>query len=228
MCFSVSVPAKNKITDLLFGTYKISDYQEFFHVSGFTHPLLPVLLADHTVRPMEWGLIPEWIKDADAAKDIREKTLNARAETIFDLPSYKAGAIARRCIIFVDGFYEWQEVAGKKQPYYIYTGQPMAFAGICASWTDRSTGEVKDTCTIITTAAIGIMAKIHNTKKRMPVILPQNQWDTWLDKTAPRQTIESLLLPLETTALKAHPISKLITSRTQDTNVPEVQQRNDQ
>ncbi|HEY1047930.1 MAG TPA: SOS response-associated peptidase [Bacteroidia bacterium] len=151
--------------------------------NGFQFPLTPVVASDDPehIRMFNWGLIPTWAKD----KDFRKNTLNARIETIAEKPSFRSYT-QQRCLVLADGFYEWQwldEQGKKKQKYEITLpgNEAFAFAGLWSEWTDRSTGECLHTYTILTTEADELMAKIHNSKKRMPVILhPDNEME-WLN-----------------------------------------------
>lgn len=151
--------------------------------NGFVHPKTPVIAntSQDAIHLFSWGLIPFWAKD----KSIQKNTLNARIETIKDLPSFR-NAVKNRCLVIVDGFFEWQwlDPAGKKKQQYMISlpsDDAFAFAGIHSEWTDKTTGEIIDSYSIVTTEADPFMAKIHNTKKRMPVILtPENERD-WLN-----------------------------------------------
>jgi putative SOS response-associated peptidase YedK len=153
------------------------------HFNGFTFPQTPIIANNkrEEIQLFNWGLIPTWAKD----KTIQAYTLNAKIETLNEKPSFKNNII-NRCLIIVDGFTEWQwlDPKGKqKQPYLITlpNNELFAFAGIYSNWTDTQTGEIKNSYSIITTKATEVMAKIHNTKKRMPVILtPQNE-NLWLN-----------------------------------------------
>jgi putative SOS response-associated peptidase YedK len=93
-----------------------------------------------------------------------------------------------------------------------------------AHWTDKETGEILHTFTIITTDANPLMAKIHNSKQRMPVILPKEQWQNWLQPSLTKEQVESMLFPCDESTMKAYPISKLITTRGADTNVPQIKE----
>lgn len=151
--------------------------------NGFSFPKTPVITnkSPESVQLFNWGLIPFWAKD----NTIRKSTLNARIETVTELPSYR-DAVKNRCLVIADGFFEWQwlDVKGKDKQQYQITlpnEEAFAFAGIYSEWTDKSTGEVLNTYSILTTEANPLMAKIHNIKKRMPVILtPENEMD-WLN-----------------------------------------------
>jgi putative SOS response-associated peptidase YedK len=153
-------------------------------INGFSFPLNPVITIEkpNTIQLFNWGLIPNWAKD----KEIRKNTLNARIETINEKVSFK-NSVENRCLILADGFYEWQwldDLGKKKQKHLIHlpNDQAFAFAGIYSKWIDKQTGELLYTYSIVTTEAKGLMLNIHNSKKRMPIILnPENEQD-WLNK----------------------------------------------
>ena len=160
---------------------------------------------------VRWGLVPSWAKDLS----VGDRMINARAERLATSNAYKRPFERRRCIIAADGFYEWQAVTGKKQkqPWFIRRrdGEPIAFAGLWEIWHDRSLGDDAPrvrTCTIITTEPNDLMRPIHD---RMPVILPESAWDTWLDtENHDVQTLRQLLVPARSEALEVWPISMLV------------------
>ncbi len=160
-----------------------------------------------TVR---WGLIPAWAKDPA----IGNRMINARAEGITDKPAFRSAFRARRCIVPASGFYEWQRQGrGPKQPYLIRRrdGLPIGFAGLWESWEDRATGEVVETCTIITCEPNALMAELHD---RMPVILDPADYDRWLDPSVPGA--EELLRPCPAEWLEAVPVSTRVNSPRND------------
>src|ERR1019366_4997336 len=150
--------------------------------NAFTYPHTPIITnADRgLIKEYYWGLIPTWSKD----EDIRAYTLNARIETIKEKPSFK-GVINNRCLVISDGFYEWQwlDSKGTKKQKYLLTSKTndlFAFAGLYSDWIDKSTGELRNTYTIVTTVANALMSEIHNHKKRMPIILSPERESLWL------------------------------------------------
>jgi putative SOS response-associated peptidase YedK len=150
--------------------------------NGFQFPKTPVITNDDPlhIRMINWGLIPHWAKD----KEIRKNTLNARIETIAEKPSFRQ-VVHQRCLVLVDGFYEWQwlDPAGKnKQKYEIGMADAEAFAlgGLWSKWVDKETGEELCTYAILTTEAKGLMAEIHNSKNRMPLIIQPGLETAWL------------------------------------------------
>lgn len=151
-------------------------------LNAFAFPATPIITNKdpRAILMGNWGLIPHWAKD----DSIRKYTLNARVETIHEKPSFRS-SIKNRCLIPADAFYEWQwlDPKGKnKQKYRICTAdqQTFAFAGIFTVRFDPNTGDESLTYSILTTAANEFMAEIHNSKKRMPIILPNDLEGEWL------------------------------------------------
>jgi len=155
-----------------------------------------------------WGLIPSWAKDTSIAT----KTFNARAETVAEKPSFRAAYKARRLLIPIDGFYEWDRSATPKpQPHYFSRadGAPMVCAGLFESWRDPAEGDdasVISTATMITTSAGEDMSSIHD---RMPVVLEQETFDLWLsDDPDELDAVGSLLRPAEEGTLIHHAVNR--------------------
>jgi putative SOS response-associated peptidase YedK len=201
-------------------------FEPIYHHSGFSTPLHPVIANEsvQSISLFQWGLVPFWTKDEVSAERIRTQTLNAKAETIHQKPSFRASIITKRCLVLVDGFYEWREEGKKKYPYYISLASNDAFAlaGIWDRWLNNRTGEVKETFSIVTTRANPLLERIHNTRKRMPVILRQEDETKWLEEDLDRTAIDSLLGPYDATQMQARTVSKLISTKRANTNVPEV------
>ncbi|ALF11136.1 SOS response-associated peptidase [Parageobacillus thermoglucosidasius] len=161
-------------------------------------------------KMMKWGLVPSWADDPK----IGWKMINARAETVDEKPSFRRALKRRRCLILADGFYEWKTVEGKKIPYRITLrdGQPFAFAGLWETWEKR--GETLYTCTIITTTANELVKGIHD---RMPVILPQDWHDAWLDPhLEDTDYVKSLLQPYPAEEMKMYEVSTIVNSPKND------------
>jgi putative SOS response-associated peptidase YedK len=201
-------------------------FEPIYHHSGFSTPLHPVIANEsvQSISLFQWGLVPFWTKDEVSAERIRTETLNAKAETIHQKPSFRASIITKRCLVLVDGFYEWREEGKKKYPYYISLASNDAFAlaGIWDRWLNNRTGEVKETFSIVTTRANPLLERIHNTRKRMPVILRREDETKWLEKDLDRAAIGSVLGPYDATQMQARTVSKLISTKRANTNVPEV------
>jgi putative SOS response-associated peptidase YedK len=118
----------------------------------------------------KWGLVPPWATDPRAGA----RMINARAETVATTPAFAPSFARRRCLVPADGWYEWTGAGKHKQAHYMTppSGAPLAFAGVWA----MSGGEVL-TCSIVTTAALGGLTRVHH---RMPLILPRDRWPDWL------------------------------------------------
>ena len=187
MCYTIKIDMSREELEKRFGA-RFADPDEYrpgSRVTAFSLPLLPVITGEEPgeIRMFHWGLIPFWVKDRNDAESIRKKTFNARSESLGEKPSYRALVNRRHCLVLANGFYEWQTLEKRKVPYFIglKENQAFALAGLYDYWTDRSTGEIIPTFTVITTRANPMMEKIHNIKKRMPVILfPERERD-WLD-----------------------------------------------
>lgn len=169
---------------------------------------------------MGWGLVPHWAKDRKAIQ------INARAETVTAKSMFRDSLSRKRCLIPADGFYEWEPKDRGRTPHWIHRtdGEPMALAGIWATWHDRGikegrppasnlrpqTGELVRTCAIITTRADGVVAPIHD---RMPVSLPPDVWEFWLDRDlTDLDRISALIRPIKPELLSEHPVSAAVNS----------------
>ena len=164
-----------------------------------------------TLETMRWGLVPSW---AESPK-IGNRLVNARAETVADKPAYRRALRNRRCILPADGFYEWKgkprlgAAKAARQPMFIHRrdGEPLAFAGLWEVWRDSEDqdGAWLRSCVILTTRANDVLAPIHD---RMPVVLAEADWATWLDPVAHDvAALEPLLVPAPSEWFEAYPVS---------------------
>ncbi|MDQ3738587.1 MAG: SOS response-associated peptidase [Actinomycetota bacterium] len=168
------------------------------------------------VQTFHWGLIPVWAKE----RKIGQRMINARAETVAEKGAYKGVFRKHRCLIPMDGFYEWRAgtadgpvtKAGKprKQPMYIsrLDGEPLAVAGLWSAWRDPADGGKglwQHSTVVVTTEANGTMEPVHD---RMPVILPASAWSQWLDpENHDFEALKGLLVPAPDGLLMLHPVS---------------------
>jgi len=209
MCFSLNVQIEKSALEKNYNAqFSASyDFAPFYFVSAFEKPTVPVLANrdSNLIVPMIWGLIPHWITNSEQANSVREKTYNARIETLHDKPSFRYAAKSNRCIVPVTGFFEWQEVNGEKVPWLIKPKADATFsiAGLWNSWTNVETGELIDTFTIITQPANELMSQIHNTKKRMPAIIGNDMVKSWLDTKLPTSEYGSILKPFDSKLMDA-------------------------
>jgi putative SOS response-associated peptidase YedK len=233
VCYFSSISVGFKIIEDRFGVRFIQteSYQPVYSASAFTFPSLPVISDDNPgqISFMRWGLIPFWVKDPEAASGIREKTLNARCETIFEKPAFRFSARSKRCLVLADGFFEWRHVKNQAYPYFIGLADHalFAFAGIWDTWTDPDSEEPVRSFSVVTTRANSLLEKIHNTKKRMPVILPRDREKTWLDHSPGKETLQAILQPYNPQEMEAYPVSKIINKLGFNTTDPEVLKRYD-
>ena len=156
---------------------------------------------------MRWGLIPHWAKTAS----IGSRMINARAETVAQRPAFRDAFRRRRCLVLADGFYEWQRAGSVKKPMRIVmeSGEPFAFAGLWAMWRD-SEGNRIPSCTIITTEANDLLRPIHN---RMPVILPREMEEFWLDRDVQDVAVlENALTAYPSELMQTYQVSTLVNS----------------
>jgi putative SOS response-associated peptidase YedK len=154
---------------------------------------------------MRWGLIPFWAKDPN----IGLRTINAKAETITTAPAFREAIKFRRCLVPADAFYEWQKLDAKtKQPFAIAMkdGQPYALAGLWEKWKDRKSGSELLTFTIITTDPNEVVQPMHD---RMPVIIPERDYDHWLKADPERPSID-LLRPFEGDKMTAWKVDRAV------------------
>ena len=126
---------------------------------------------------LKWGLIPHWRSDPLGGR----KPINAKAESVLRLPTFRDAFAMRRCIVPVDGFFEWRAIksAGRKQPYAtaMKDGSPFGLAGLWENWRNPNTGEWERTFAVITVPSNDLVSQIHN---RMPAILTPESYDRWL------------------------------------------------
>jgi putative SOS response-associated peptidase YedK len=163
---------------------------------------------------LRWGLVPWWATDLSAGA----RMINARAEGVDTKPAFRDAFRERRCLILVDGFYEWQTIPGQKgrRPYAVRMpgDHPFALAGLWESWRNKTTREITQTCTVVTTAANAFMAPLHD---RMPVILDPASYSVWLDPATPAVDALSLLRPYDgPETLCAYPVSRYVNSPAHD------------
>jgi len=147
-----------------------------------------------------WGLVPHWAKEVGGPP-----LFNARAETLAQRPAFRDAFRRHRCLIPADGFFEWRAVSGRRQPFHLRRadGAPFAMAGLYAHWRPEA-GDPVDSCTIVTTAANRLVATLHD---RMPVILPPDAWEAWLDPASRDvKALAALLRPADDAGWVAYPV----------------------
>ena len=218
MCgrFASSTPVSKLVEQFLVEDVAVDEHDPTWNVAP-THEILAVAASKEGVRRLgtfKWGLVPSWAKDPS----IGNRMINLRAETVSEKPSFKRTLAKHRCIIPVDGFYEWKQMGKgrKKQPFYIRSrdGTVLALAGLWEAWKEKDTSDADDdwlrTCTIITTTPNKVLSPIHD---RMPVVLPPEAWDAWLDRENDDvDALVKLLRPAPDDLLELYPVSTDVNS----------------
>lgn len=228
MCYHAGTPSKQQLTQKFPEKKMYYKDEEIFHVSGFARPNLPVTLntgADAIVSA-RWKLIPFWEKtEAEAVK--YANTLNAEGESIFEKASYKNYINKNRGLLYVTGFYEPHKVKGQKETdnYFIYAPNKEIFTlgVVFSNFADQETRETYPTFSIITTPANLLLEEIHNEKKRMPLIVSENDRDAWLFANS-KDEIQDLMKPYDG-ELSAHQVCRVTAARGEDTNKADIQNK---
>jgi putative SOS response-associated peptidase YedK len=161
--------------------------------------------AETQLDRMRWGL---------AAPPGKPRPINARSETVAGMPLFRDSFGQRRCLIVADGFYEWRKDGARKTPHFIRlrSQRPFAFAGIWSPDPHAADG-AQPTCAILTCPPNALLAEIHN---RMPVILPAESRDRWLDPASVTKDLRSLLVPFSAAEMEAFPVSTYVNSARND------------
>jgi putative SOS response-associated peptidase YedK len=213
MCGRYVIISTPEAIRALFGYGEQPNFPPRYNVAP-TQPIPVVRLLDgkRSFTLMRWGLIPSWVKDPRTFPLL----INARGESVLEKPAFRNAMRRRRCLIPTDGFYEWQarDTAGPKRPYFVRArkesggdARPLAFAGLYETWTGPN-GEQIDTATIVTTAANRTLSALH---ERMPVFVPPQAFDLWLDCTNVEADVAAALIrPSEAGLLEAYEISPAV------------------
>jgi putative SOS response-associated peptidase YedK len=208
MCgrFSQQRPA-SELAEIFSAESRVDELGPRYNVAP-TDDALVVVQRDErrAITAYRWGLIPHW---ADAAK-VGSRMFNARAETLTSSPAFRDSLQRKRCLVPVDGFYEWKRDGTKRQPFLIARadGRPLALAGLWSGWRDPPADRVVRTFTIVTAAPNRQVADLHD---RMPVIVPEEAWSMWLDpRLGDRSELQGLLVANEAVDLRIVPVSRLV------------------
>ena len=215
MCgrFSQQRPA-SELAEIFAAEPLVDDPKPRFNIAPTDDALVVVQREDRrAVTAYRWGLIPHW---ADAAK-VGSRMFNARAETLTASPAFRDALRRKRCLVPVDGFYEWRRdgfAAGRgstrRQPFAIARddGRPLVLAGLWAGWRDPAADRVVRTFTIVTTRPNDQLASLHD---RMPVVLPDRAWETWLDPALDDPAeLQGLFEPTDEVGLRIWPVGSLV------------------
>lgn len=205
MCgrFTQQRPA-SELADI-FAAEPLADLGARFNVAPTDDALVVVQREERrAIVAYRWGLVPHWASELKSGS----KMFNARAETLPTSPAFRAAFKRRRCLVPVDSFYEWKREGTIRQPYRVVRqdGLPIALAGLWAGWKDPATEQVRRTFTIVTTKANDALADLHD---RMPVIIPDTAWATWLaPEAAEPGELNALLEPTDAVPLDIYAVHR--------------------
>ena len=206
MCgrFTQQRPA-SELAEIFAAEPLVEDPGARYNVAPTDDALVVVQREDRrAITAYRWGLVPHWASDLKTGS----RMFNARAETLTTSPAFRDAFKRRRCLVPVDSFYEWKREGSIRQPYNVMRedGKPLALAGLWAGWKDPSTETVRRTFTIVTTTPNDAIADLHD---RMPVLIPDDAWDRWLDP-APADPSEliALLQPTDAIALRIYAVNR--------------------
>lgn len=232
MCFTIEIHKTRIEIETRFNRrfeHASEEFEPTYYHSAFDFPRIPVITQEKpsNLTLLNWGLVPSWLKDADRIAEFKISTLNAKAETLSEKPSFRKPLQNKRCLVIAHGFFEWQHNGKVKVPYYIKMKDDslFTFAGLYDEWVNIETGEIYNGLSIITCKANSLLERIHNSKKRMPVIFSKNQEEAWIDGNLNVENIRLLLKPIEDSELEAWPIGDLINSKNKNKNVSELIER---
>lgn len=228
MCFTIAMhlPRETITSRFSVDAGALKDYDFRFYYSAFANPMVPVITGNEPGKLvlMQWGLIPSWCRDEEQAHEVRGGNYNARSESLHEKNSFRTPFNESRCIVVTGGFFEWQHAAGQKTPWFISlkNGQPMAFAGLYDTWINPLNKKSILSFSIVTTSANPLMEKIHNTGKRMPLILSPEGEKEWLDRKSTHDKLQNLMLPFPETQMDAWTVSKELLGKNSDPHNPDI------
>jgi putative SOS response-associated peptidase YedK len=212
MCGRYAITSAPEAIRALFAYHEQPNFPPRYNVAP-TQPVPVVRLADgkREFLLMRWGLLPAWVKDPRSVSLL----IMARGDTVNEKPAFRAAMRRRRCLLPADGFYEWKQDGEKRRPHYIRlkSGRSMALAGLWETWTGPN-GEEMDTVAVVTTRANRTLAPIHD---RMPVIVPTDGFDLWLDcRRVDGETAAALITPARDDLLEAYEVSLAVNRTAND------------
>ena len=153
-------------TDIIEMAKEIIEEQKY-RINAFTHPLCPIVTQSESMEVARWGLIPHWTRNVEEAQKIRKTTLNARAETVFHLPSFRSPVLSKRCLFPATGYYEFHHQGKSVTPHYIFLKDEEIFSlgGMYEQWRNPATNEPIQTFSIITVPAMNFAPKSTTAEK---------------------------------------------------------------
>jgi putative SOS response-associated peptidase YedK len=213
MCGRYAITSAPEAIRRLFGYDEQPNFPPRYNVAPTQPvPIVRTVEGKRRFALVRWGLIPAWVKDPRAFSLL----INARGESLGDKPAFRAAMRYRRCLFPADGFYDWRREGERATPHYVRlkAGGPIALAGLWENWMGPY-GEEMETAAIVTTRANRMLASIH---PRMPVIVPPEAFDLWLDSgKVDATTAAALIAPAPEDMLDAYEVSPAVNSAGNDT-----------
>jgi putative SOS response-associated peptidase YedK len=213
MCGRYAITSAPEAIRRLFGYDEQPNFPPRYNVAPTQPvPIVRMFEGKRQFALVRWGLIPAWVKDPRGFSLL----INARGESLGDKPAFRAALRYRRCLFPADGFYDWRRESERARPYYVRlkAGGPMALAGLWENWMGPN-GEEMETAAIVTTRANRMLATVH---PRMPVIVPPEAFDLWLDTgTVDATMAAALIAPAPEDMLEMHEVSPAVNSAANDT-----------
>jgi putative SOS response-associated peptidase YedK len=211
MCGRYAITTAPEAIRQLFGYLEQPNFPPRYNVAP-TQPVPIVRMVEgrRQIALVRWGLIPAWVKDPRTFSLV----INARGESVLEKPAFRNAMKRRRCLFPADGFFEWRRDGERKQPYFVRlkSGGPLAFAGLWESWMGPN-GEEQETAAIVTTTASRSIAHIHD---RMPVIVPPEAFDFWLDPNVDAEMATSVIQPAKDALIEAYEVSSAVNRTAND------------
>ena len=211
MCGRYAITTAPEAIRQLFAYLEQPNFPPRYNIAP-TQPVPIVRMAEgkRQLALVRWGLIPAWVKDPRTFSLV----INARGESVLDKPAFRNAMKRRRCLFPADGFYEWKRDGERKQPYFVRlkSGAPLAFAGLWETWMGPN-GEEQETAAIVTTTASRSIAHIHD---RMPVIVPPDAFDFWLDPNVDGEMAASVIQPAKDALIEAYEVSSAVNRTAND------------
>ncbi len=208
MCGRFTLTNSAEAVARIFGLAHLPEFAPRFNIAP-SQDVATVRLGhggDRVLDLLRWGLIPSWTKDPAQARLM----INARSETAAEKPSFRSAMSKRRCLVPASGFFEWKSEDGVKQPYYFASanGDPLAIASLFEVWHGKG-GEIIESVSLLTTEANAVVSDVHD---RMPVILAEDDFESWMDPQAGAADVSHLLVPCSPDRLESNAVSTRVNS----------------
>jgi putative SOS response-associated peptidase YedK len=205
MCgrYTLTVPLEDLVEEFGVTSVVLAGYRPRYNIApGQPAPVIARVQGGLRLGELRWGFVPHWSENPGP----RDKHINARSETAAASPAFREAFRRRRCLIPADGFYEWTADG----PHWVHRADLglIALAGLWESWRPRDGGDPLRSFCILTAPSTGALEQLHD---RMPVIVPREARETWLNPESSPESLTQILRPIAKD-LEAWPVSRLVNS----------------